>query len=231
MSPPVTEVAIIPLVKGADPRDENSEAAKILNNTNQLATEQPGYQRMVWGLCVKDPTVLVIIVDWDDLQSHLDFMTAPFYKPFMDNFYTIIDGTPVLFHTTNEEGVGTVPLVELNEHTTDVSFAFFPVKSLTQRFQDNISRVARAVNTELLESNDAPSSIASGWCTDDALEEERPGKGPERPWMSVVTWKNTETRQRAWNREAVLGDIPKLVKGHGELQIYEVKFQPVTPKP
>lgn len=62
MSPPVSEVAIIPLVKGADPRDENSKAAKILHSVIQLASEQPGYQRMVWGLDEKDPTVLVVIV-------------------------------------------------------------------------------------------------------------------------------------------------------------------------
>lgn len=68
MAPPVSEVAIIPLVKGADPLDENSEAAKILNLVIQLATEQPGYQRMVWGLDEKDPTVLVMIVG----ESRLD---------------------------------------------------------------------------------------------------------------------------------------------------------------
>lgn len=68
MSPPVSEVAIIPLVKGADPRDENSEAAKILNSFIQLTIGQPGYQRMVWGLDEKDPSVLVMIVG----ESRLD---------------------------------------------------------------------------------------------------------------------------------------------------------------
>lgn len=68
MNPPVSEVAIIPLVKGADPRDENSEAARILNSVIQLATEQPGYQRMVWGLDEKGPMVLVMIAG----ESRLD---------------------------------------------------------------------------------------------------------------------------------------------------------------
>ncbi|KAJ5420311.1 hypothetical protein N7465_002830 [Penicillium sp. CMV-2018d] len=227
MSPPVSEVAIIPLVKGADPRDENSEAAKILNSFIQLTIEQPGYQRMVWGLDEEDPSVLVMIVDWDDLESHLNFMAAPYYKHFMDEFNTIIDGTVVSFHTTYEEGVGIVPLVEFNDYTADVFIAFFPARSLTQDFHDEFCQVSRDVNTNLLVFNDAPSSIASGWCTDDMLHEERHGKGPERPWISMVTWKNTETRQRAWDRKAVLGDILKLVEGHGELQIYKVEFHPV----
>lgn len=154
-------------------------------------------------------------------------MAAPYYKPFMDEFNTIIDGRVILFHTTYEEGVGIVPLVEFNDYTADVFIAFFPARSLTQDFQDEFCQVSRDVNTDLLVFNDAPSSIASGWCTDDMLYEERHGKGPERPWISMVTWKNTETRQRAWDRKAVLGDIPKLVEGHGELQIYRVEFHPV----
>ncbi|KAJ5383142.1 Dimeric alpha-beta barrel [Penicillium concentricum] len=158
-------------------------------------------------------------------------MAAPYYKPFMDDFLQIVAGTIVLYHTTYEEGVGIVPLVGLEDYTADVSFAFFPTRSLTQDFQDDLSLVSRAVNADLLESNDAPSSIASGWCTDDALDEERPGKGSEQPWMSMVIWKDTETRQRSWDRNAVLGDIPKLVEGKGELEIYEVEFQPVIPKP
>lgn len=158
-------------------------------------------------------------------------MAAPYYQPFIDEFNTIVAGRAVLFHTTFEEGLGILPLVELDNYTADVSFAFFPARSLTQDFQDDLSRVARAVNTNLLKSNDAPSSIASGWCTDDVLDEERHGKGPERPWMSMVTWKNKETRQRAWGRKAVLGDIQKLVERQGELEIYEVKFQPVISKP
>ncbi|KAF4770529.1 hypothetical protein HAV15_013149 [Penicillium sp. str.  len=227
MSPPVSEVAIIPLVKGADPRDENSKAAKILHSVIQLASEQPGYQRMVWGLDEKDPTVLDVIVDWDDLESHLNYMADPCYKPIMDEFNMIIDGTAVLFHTTYEEGIGIVPLVEFNDYTADVFIAFFPARFLTQDFQEEFCQVSRDVNTNLLVFNDAPSSIASGWCTDDMLYEERHGKGPERAWISMVTWKNTETRQRAWDRKAVLGDIPKLVEGHGELQIYKVEFHPV----
>lgn len=154
-------------------------------------------------------------------------MAVPYYKPSMDVFNTIIDGTVILFHTTYEEGVGIVPLVEFNDYTADVFIAFFPARSLTQDFQDEICQVSRDVNTDLLVFNDAPSSIASGWCTDDTLYKERHGKGPERPWISMVTWKNTETRQRAWDRKAVLGDILKLVEGHGELQIYKVEFHPV----
>ncbi|OQD94313.1 hypothetical protein PENSOL_c026G07146 [Penicillium solitum] len=231
MDPPVSEVAIIPLVKGTDPRDENSKAAKILHSVIQLATEQPGYQRMVWGLDEKDPTVLVMIVDWDDLESHLNYMADPCYKPIMDEFNMIIDGTAVLFHTTYEEGIGIVPLVEFNDYTADVFIAFFPARFLTQDFQEEFCQVSRDVNTNLLVFNDAPSSIASGWCTDDMLYKERHGKGPERAWILMVTWKNTETRQRAWDRKAVLGDIPKLVQGHGELQIYKVEFHPTTQGP
>lgn len=115
--------------------------------------------------------------------------------------------------------------------SSTITFDFFPARSLIQDFQDDLSRVARAVNTDLLESNHAPSSIASGWCTDDVLDEECHGKKPEIPWMSMVTWKNKETRQRAWGCKAVLGDIQKLVEGQGELEIYEVKFQPVISKP
>ncbi|KXG45582.1 Dimeric alpha-beta barrel [Penicillium griseofulvum] len=231
MGAPVSEVAIIPLVKGADPRVENSEAAKTLNRSIQHTLVQPGYQRMVWGLDKNDPTVMIMIVDWDDLQSHLNFMTAPHYQSFMNDFNTIVAGAVTLFHTTYEEGVGIMPLVELNDYMADVYFAFFPARSLTQDFQDDFSRVSRTVNTDLLGSNDTSLSIASGWCIDDTLDEERPGKGPERPWMSIVTWKNAEIRQRAWDRNAVLGGIPQLVEGKGELEIYEVEFQPSNQGP
>ncbi|KAJ5951195.1 Dimeric alpha-beta barrel [Penicillium vulpinum] len=231
MGAPVSEVAIIPLAKGADPRVENSEAANSLARSIQGTIEQPGFQRMAWGLYKNDPSVMVMLVDWDDLESHLAFMAAPYYEAFMDGFNEIVGGSIVLFHAIFEEGVGILPLVELNKHTADVSFAFFPAPSLTQDFQDDLSLASRAVNMALLESNDAPSSIASGWCSDDALDEERDGKGPERPWMSIVTWKTTEDRQRAWDRKSVLGDIPKLAEGQGELKIFEVEFQPVVFKP
>ncbi|KAJ5158954.1 Dimeric alpha-beta barrel [Penicillium coprophilum] len=219
MTAPVTEVTIVPLVKGADPRVENSDAAKILNRANETVMQQPGFQRMIWGLDKKDPSMMVGIV------------AAPYYQAFIDDFNQIIAGPIVLFHTTYEEGVGIAPLIELKDQITDVSLAFFPAGSLTQGFQDDLSWVSQTVKTDLLKPKDAPSSIVSGWCTDDALDEERHGKGPERPWMSMVTWKNTKARQRAWNRQAVLGDIPKLVEGKGELEIYEVEFQPVISRP
>ncbi|OQE38009.1 hypothetical protein PENCOP_c009G05753 [Penicillium coprophilum] len=219
MTAPVTEVTIVPLVKGADPRVENSDAAKIFNRTNQIVMQQPGCRRMIWGLDKKDPTVMVGIV------------AAPYYQAFIDDFNQIIAGPIILFHTTCEEGVGIAPLMELKNQITDVSLAFFPAGSLSQESQDDFSRVFQTVKTDLLKSKDAPSSIVSGWCTDDALDEERHGKGPEKPWMSMVTWKNTKTRQRAWDRQAVLGDVPKLVEGKGELEIYEVEFQPVISEP
>lgn len=62
MSPPVSEVAIIPLIKGADSRIQDSEAAKTLDRSVQLTVIRRGFQRMVWGLCENDPGLMVMIV-------------------------------------------------------------------------------------------------------------------------------------------------------------------------
>ncbi|KAJ5494523.1 Dimeric alpha-beta barrel [Penicillium fimorum] len=88
---------------------------------------------------------------------------------------------------------------------------------LTHDFQDDLSLVSRAVNGSLLGSNDAPSmagALMMRW-TKSALERGQRDRG--------CRW--------GWDRNAVLGDIPKLVEGKGELEIYEIEFQPVIPKP
>ncbi|KAJ5827458.1 Dimeric alpha-beta barrel [Penicillium robsamsonii] len=61
MGAPATEVTIVPLAKGADPRVEDSEAAITLDRSIQDTIVQPGYRRMVWGLDKEDPTVIVMI--------------------------------------------------------------------------------------------------------------------------------------------------------------------------
>ena len=62
MSVPYTELALVPLVAGADPRDLNSKAGNILTRSNALTLAQPGCQRLWWGMTKEAPPLLIVAV-------------------------------------------------------------------------------------------------------------------------------------------------------------------------
>lgn len=155
-------------------------------------------------------------------------MDDPEYKPFLDDFMQIVAGTIILFHTTFEQGNGILPLAHRTDYTSDVFFAFFLQSAATQVLESELGLAFKDVSEGLMSTSYAPNSFASGLCSDEALYEERDGKGPEKPWVSLMAWPSPACRGAAWEQGTVLGSIPEIVKSAGgELEIYEVYFQPL----
>lgn len=59
---------------------------------------QPGYQRLLWGRQTGSPSTVKILVDWDSLDAHKAFIASDVYKPFMDDFGSILTGPALLYH-------------------------------------------------------------------------------------------------------------------------------------
>jgi hypothetical protein len=73
----VTSIAILPLKDGATPEENNTYSGKLLQARLAYILESAGAQRCYWGRGIEKPELLYLIVDWDTLQDHLDFMHKP----------------------------------------------------------------------------------------------------------------------------------------------------------
>ncbi|TKA60847.1 hypothetical protein B0A55_11148 [Friedmanniomyces simplex] len=95
---PTTEIAIMPLKAGADIGDYESPAASVLNNTFDTLRAMDGMQQLNFGTQLEDPSKLQLMITWDSLKHHQDFMASEAYGPFMQRAGAIVDGEVSIVH-------------------------------------------------------------------------------------------------------------------------------------
>lgn len=72
----VTEVAFLPLQDGKILDDPATAATKTHNNCLGILLAQKGCQRVYWGLQAENTSLLLWLVDWDDIEDHIKFTKA-----------------------------------------------------------------------------------------------------------------------------------------------------------
>jgi len=93
-----TEIAHIPLKEGKYPDDPDSGPGRTHRDLLDTLLQQPGVQRCYWGRQVENKDMLMWFVDWDSVDDHKKFMKSEEYKSFFDQFSTLMDGSPTLYH-------------------------------------------------------------------------------------------------------------------------------------
>jgi hypothetical protein len=72
----VTEVAFLPLQAGIALDDPQTAAGKIHNECLDIALSHKGCQRINWGLQAENTSLLLWLVDWDNIEAHIQFTKA-----------------------------------------------------------------------------------------------------------------------------------------------------------
>lgn len=76
MAEPVTEFACMALKPGVDVQAADSEGYKIIHNTAVTAVNQPGAQRVYYGLGIEDSTKVWFFLDWDTVEDHQNYQKS-----------------------------------------------------------------------------------------------------------------------------------------------------------
>ena len=73
---PVTEIAILPLKSGCQLDKPATDDGTLFQEALNTILEQDGAQGLYWGREKDNPTNLVLLVDWDAIDSHKKFMNS-----------------------------------------------------------------------------------------------------------------------------------------------------------
>lgn len=84
MAPPATEIALLPLVTGADIEDPNSSAGKIWQSSLDTIAAQPGYKGAFWGRQVENNSVLELLIGMKNPASDYLYL----HQSLLLNFWT-----------------------------------------------------------------------------------------------------------------------------------------------
>ena len=91
MARPATEVCYITLKAGLDLESTTPEA-QVWQETLSTIEAQEGYQRAYYGRQLEDTNVLMLFIDWANVDAHKQFIASPQYGPFKQKLGTIMEG-------------------------------------------------------------------------------------------------------------------------------------------
>ncbi|KAK5734568.1 hypothetical protein LTR17_008789 [Elasticomyces elasticus] len=89
---PTTEIAVLPLKAGSEIGDPNNQASSITSSFFDSLRAVDGVQLINFGTKVEDPTHLQMMITWDDIKKHHDFMSADSYGPITGTLGPLLDG-------------------------------------------------------------------------------------------------------------------------------------------
>lgn len=78
MAPPATEIALLPLVAGADIEDPNSSAGKVWQSTLDTIAAQPGYKGAFWGRQIENNSILELLIGIRNVSIDYLYMHHPY---------------------------------------------------------------------------------------------------------------------------------------------------------
>ncbi|KAK3067256.1 hypothetical protein LTR53_015975 [Teratosphaeriaceae sp. CCFEE 6253] len=93
---PTTEIAVFPLKAGTDITD--GPAASVVKDTFDTLRTIDGMQQINFGTHMEDPTQMQLMVTWDDIKNHQDFIKTDTYGPFLNRFLSLVDGDVSMMH-------------------------------------------------------------------------------------------------------------------------------------
>ncbi|OAL46317.1 hypothetical protein IQ07DRAFT_590491 [Pyrenochaeta sp. DS3sAY3a] len=98
----VTEFAFIPLRAGVDVRDEKCSEGAVMAEMLRKGSVAPGVQKNYWGTQVESAQNVHLLLDWDSLEAHQNYMARPDYGPFVAAAQSMVDPakTSRLMHVT-----------------------------------------------------------------------------------------------------------------------------------
>ncbi|RMD43984.1 hypothetical protein DV735_g1140, partial [Chaetothyriales sp. CBS 134920] len=182
--PRATETVYLLLKEGANPEETGSRAESVLKETFTTLSNQPGCLRRYWGIQVEDPKVVIMSIDWEDVQSHKDFMASDTYGPFVEQMGEIFDfetSPPFIYHVNFKSD--SIPARE----SPVTEFAPFNIVLNTSDSDKSAFEAKTVALMDHLKNNDKASTYALGWVIED-LENPNTSDGKSRALLSLIGW-------------------------------------------
>lgn len=226
--PNVTENAIIPLRSGVDLESPDSPDAQAWRKTLAILAEQPGCVRLATGLQVENPDVMQMLIEWNSVQDHANFMAAPAYEPFFNNVKAIMSPTaaPTLTHHTlsahpsssSDGPVTASPVTELVSFYFPPDFAEADFDEPLQTFADAAAQHAQGLRAS-----------AHGWSVEKDIEHASlaaaGAKGKGKVWLLVVGWDSIDAHMAYRQTDAFRETIGGLRAKASGVEMHHVVFK------
>ncbi|OQV09897.1 hypothetical protein CLAIMM_13974 [Cladophialophora immunda] len=232
----ITEIALLPLQRGANPEETTSTAVKVHAEALDVVLSQPGARRVFWGRQVEDPSVLTWFVDWDELEDHQKFMDSDAYKPFLERFGSILGAGAKAYHVRFLPEITTAtvdPFSTKPAPATEIVTMWLP-RSYSEADQARLVDNVEAFLAVLAREAKGYKSWVGGWVEEEGID--IPGREEKgKAYVLVVGWESVEahkefceTRAFQENISLVLGvrDLKKIEAVHASL--IEVRKRPDT---
>lgn len=96
---PATEIVTLTVKPdSSDIGDPANNGARVVKETAQTLSETDGCQRVHFGKALEDDQVIRLLIDWESLPKHREFMASSRYQPFTANMKPILQKPPSMFH-------------------------------------------------------------------------------------------------------------------------------------
>ncbi|MCJ1309021.1 hypothetical protein MMC25_002676 [Agyrium rufum] len=215
-----TEIAWIPLKEDSKFEDPTNEAAITLIQCKETLLAQPGCHNMMYGRQHENANMLMFFVEWDSVQSHLDFRETEIYKPFLSKILAISFGEIKLQHILYAS-----PLKPLADAPiTEFIFAYFPPTYDTpEKFDAAFDKF-----TKEGVAGGAPHGFLGairGWVHEEVEHKafaEQGGKG--KCFVGTVGWTSLEAHMAVRETQAFKDGVGLIREGPVARELFHVVF-------
>lgn len=204
MSTPVTEVVVLTVKPDTD---VDGPAEGLFS----IIARQEGFRRLKWGRWEEDPNKVQLMINWDDISSHIAFtQSGADYQELFAGLSPLIAAPPEIFHLhIDPDTINKIlddPIVELA--------TFFLVG---EGFEEAVTNTL-AVGTK--------SGECLGFARGPVVEELAYEDGPKgKAHYAAISWTSLEARTAATQREDVKESGQLLIGKIGGYEVHHVKFQ------
>ncbi|KAF2470414.1 uncharacterized protein BDR25DRAFT_287334 [Lindgomyces ingoldianus] len=220
MSEQTTEIAYIPLASGLDL--SSGDTQKMLEETLGTIKSQPGCKSLFWGRQIEHPDVMQMVIDWESIESHKDFMNSPSYGPFIERLKPLLAGPPHLLHVklpsqSPFSHPGAAPITECISMYFEPSYSTASYDPNWAKFKEGVEQMAKEAQ-----------GLTGGWGVEDVKhtvfgKEGEEGEG--KLFWAVIGWPSVDAHMKFRETEEFKKVIPYLREGPKALEVHHVAFQ------
>jgi len=201
---PTTEFAVIPLKAGSDIGNPDNPTASVVNDCLATLRATDGMQQIHFGTKMEDASHLQLMITWEDIKNHHDFMASDAYGPFMKKFGSILDGDVTIVHADfKPEGAA---LKAFSAPVTEVLTLYFDDEPPSD-YLNSVGEAAKSV-----EGSDGFLGFAAGITHEEIEKDGVKGKGA----VVLGGWQSLEAHKAFRETKAfkdVVGTLRSTSKG------------------
>ncbi|KAF2216091.1 hypothetical protein CERZMDRAFT_94469 [Cercospora zeae-maydis SCOH1-5] len=217
---PITEIADFRVKDGITTEAmfdrSSSDFASLMQEWTRAMHRHKGFHTARLGTKVEDESNLIILIDWDDVQSHFACLSSPDYAPIAERIVT--DVAPF---------GGTMCHVALEPYEDVQKAAKCPITAITFfHFEDDppedfLERARAFRESAMKEPGPKPLAAAYGITHEEVEDEDTAGKAV----VLVAGWESMEAHDAFRASETFQKCMPELVVGVKKSESYRVPLR------